>query len=128
MVCHNKPVPKLDTKTGDVDFFAWKKQFTSWAVTSRCADALKETFNPIYLQGPNEKGEGELINLHGRNEIDATRKAYDGITQAITDRSLLRKKWDLGSPSLSMALIHKTYVPSDELNKHAYTREYNTQR
>ena len=64
-----------------------------------------------------------MINLHGSNEVDATRRTYDGITQAITDRSLLRKTWDLGSPSLSMVMIRKTYAPSDELDKHAYTRE-----
>ena len=80
MVSHNKPAMKLNTKTGNVDFFTWKKQFTSWAVTNRCADRPERDSNPIYLQGPNKQSEEELINLHGGNEVDATRRAYYVIT------------------------------------------------
>ena len=123
LVSHNIPVPNLDTKTGNVDFFTWKNKSMPWAVTNRCADALKETSNSIYVQGPSDKSEEYQNNLHGCDEVDATRRGYDAVTQASTDRSLLRKKWDLGSPSLSMAMIPKPYVSSDERDKHAYTRE-----
>ncbi|CAN0239714.1 unnamed protein product, partial [Laminaria digitata] len=119
MVSTNKPAPKLSDKTAGVDYFTWKKQFTSWAVSHSCEDALKETANPITFHDPHTN-----THLHECNEVTAARRAYDGINHAINSQSLLRKMYDLGSPSLSMALIRKTYVPSDDLDKHAYTREY----
>ena len=40
-----------------------------------------QTSNPIVSLGPDEKSEAEMmINLHGRNEVDAARRAFDGIT------------------------------------------------
>ena len=64
-----------------------------------------------------------MINLHERNEVDAARRAYDGINHVITDQSLLRKNWNLVSPSRAMPVTRKPYVPSDEFDKHTYTRE-----
>ncbi|CAM9184868.1 unnamed protein product, partial [Laminaria digitata] len=119
MVSQNKPAPKLNDKTGGVEYFTWKKQFRSWAVSSSCEDALKETTNPIIFHGPNTN-----THLHERNEVTAARRAHDGINHAMTSQSLLRNIYVLGSPSLAMALIRKKYVPSDDLDKHAYTREY----
>ena len=86
MVSQNKPAPKLNDKTAGVDYFTWKKQFTSWAFSHSCEDALKETTNPIIFHGPNTN-----THLHECNEVAAARRAYDGINHAINSQSLLRK-------------------------------------
>ena len=49
LVCLGKSAPKLDSSKAE-NVLVWKKQFTSWAVTNSCEDALLETTNPIYFR------------------------------------------------------------------------------
>ena len=58
IVGFGKPAPKLEKKAAS--YFAWSKQFITWAVTNTCDDALTETSDPITLQGPRAKCRGEL--------------------------------------------------------------------
>ena len=48
IVGFGKPAPKLEKKAAS--YFAWSKQFITWAVTNTCDDALTETSDPITLQ------------------------------------------------------------------------------
>ena len=55
----------------------------------------------------------------------SARTAFEGITAAVTHNSpLLRKIQEIGSPSLAMAEIRRHYVPTYDLEKQAYLREY----
>ena len=62
------PLPKLDNSKTD-HILVWKKQFTSWAVTNSCEDALLETTNPIVIQGPNTVSREELVFRHGQARV-----------------------------------------------------------
>ena len=118
-----KPAPKLENKAGS--YFPWSKQFITWAVTSTCDDALTETSDPIILQGPHATSRGALEIRHGPNKVASARRAFEGITAAVTHNSpLLRKIQEIGSPGLAMAEIRRHYVPSDDLDKQACLREY----
>ena len=100
-------------------------QFITWAVTNTCDDALTETSDPIILQGPHAVSRGELEIRHGPNKVVSARRAFEGITAAVTLNSpLLRKIQEIGSPSLAMAEIRRHYVPTYDLEKQAYLREY----
>ena len=123
LVGFGKPSPKLDSSK-EGNYFKWSKQFLSWAVTNTCNDLLKETSDPIVLQGPNRRSQKDLDYRFGTARIAAARRAYEGITNAILNSSLLYEIYDIGTPSLAMAEVRRHYVPSDKLDKHAYQREY----
>ena len=68
---------------------------------------------------------GELEIRHVPNKVALARRAFEGITAAVTHNSpLVRKIQEIGSPSLAMAEIRRHYVPGDDLDKQAYLREY----
>ena len=54
----------------------------------------------------------------------SARRAYEGITNAVTNSFLLGKIYELRNPSLAMAEIRRMYVPNDDLDNQAYLREY----
>ena len=54
----------------------------------------------------------------------SARRAYEGITNAVTSSFLLGKIYELRNPSLAMAEIRRMYVPNDDLDNQAYLREY----
>ena len=105
-------------------FFVWKKHFTSWTVTNSCEDALLGTTNPIVFQGPDAVSREELVFHHGQAREASARRAYKEITNAVTNSVLLGKIHELGSSSLGMAEVRRMYVPSDDLDKQSYLREY----
>ena len=119
--------PPQNLKIRQVSYFPWSKQFITWPATNTCGDALTETINsdPIILQGPHSISRGELEIRHGPNKVVSARRAFEGITAAVTLNSpLLRKIQEIGSPSLAMAEIRRHYVPTYDLEKQAYLREY----
>ena len=77
------------------------------------------------MQGPHAINRGELEIRHGPIKVASARRAFEGITAAVIHNSPLpRKIQAIGSPSLAMAEIRRHYVPSDDLDKQAYLREY----
>ena len=123
LVGFGKPSPKLDSSK-EGNYFKWSKQFLWWAVSNTCDDVLKETSDPIVLQGPNRKTQQDLDHRFRTARVAAARWAYEGITNALSNSSLLYKISDIGSPSIAMAKVRKHYAPSDDLDKQAYQREY----
>ena len=99
--------------------------YLSWAVTPTptCDDVLKGTSDPIVLQGPNRRSQQDLDYRFGTARVAAARRAYEGITNALSNESLLYKIYDIGSPSLAMVEVRRHYVPSEDLDKQAYQRE-----
>lgn len=123
IVGFGKPAPKLEIKAGS--YFLWLKQFITWAVTNTCDDVLMETSDPIVLQSRHAISREEIEFRHGPNKEASVRRAFEGITAAFTHNlPLLRKIQDIGSPRLAMAEIRRHYVPSDDLDKQAYLRDY----
>ena len=78
--------------------------------------------NPIVFQGPHETSSEELEFCHGTIEVASAHRAYESITTAIADSSLLPKTNEVRTPSLAMAEVRRMYVPSDNLDKQAYLR------
>ena len=99
----------------------WLKRFLSWAVTNTYNDMLKETRDPIVLQGPNRGSQQDLEYRFGTARVAAARRAY---TNALPRSSLLYKVYDIGSPSIAMAEGRRHFVPSDDLDKQACQKEY----
>ena len=95
------PAPKLNDKVGIL--FTWTKQMTSWADSNTCEGAFKETDNRTVIQGPNAKSKEELGCQCGREIVALARTAYKGITTAVSNSFLLRKIYEIGNPSLTMA-------------------------
>ena len=62
--------------------------------------------------------------FYGQARVASACRAYEGITSAVTNSFLLRKIYELGSPSLAMAEVRRMYVPSDDLDKQSFLREY----
>lgn len=54
----------------------------------------------------------------------SARRAYEGITTAITNSSLLCEIYERSSPSLAMPKIRPAHVPNDDVDKQAYLRGY----
>ena len=123
IVGFGKPAPKLENKAGNC--FPWSKQFMTWAVTNTCDDALTDASDPIILQGPHAMARGKLEIRHGPNKVASARRSFEGIAAAVTLNSpLLKETQEIGSPNPAMAEIRRHYVPSDDLDKQAYLREY----
>ena len=102
IVDFGRPTLKLESKAGRC--FPWSKHFITWAATSPSDDALTETSDSIISQGPHGMSRGELEIRHRSNKGASSRRAFEGITAAVTHTSpVLRKIQEIGSPSFAMA-------------------------
>lgn len=61
---------------------------------------------------------------HGPDKVVSACRAYEGVTNVIANSSLLRKIYNLGSASLTMAEVRRTCVPSDDLDIQMHLRDY----
>ena len=86
---------------------------TSWAVSNTSERAFKETEKAYCFSG-----------LYVQNQVASARRAYQSIITAVSNSSILRKIYELDSPSLAMAEIRRTHVPGDDLDKQACLRGY----
>ena len=106
MVVFGKPAPNVKD---EVDGFStWTKEMTSWAVPKTSEGALKETDNPTIFQGSNARAKEVLYFYFWREKVESACRAREGITTAATNSSLLRKFYDIGSPSLAMDELRRT--------------------
>ena len=84
---------------------------------------MNETNDPIILQGPNRRREKDLDYSSETARAAADSRAYEGITNALSNSSLLCQINDIGSHCLAMAEVRRHYVPSDDLDKQANGKE-----
>ena len=123
MVCLGKPAPKLYHKPGF--FFCLEETVLIVGLLQIRARTLYWRLdNPNVFQAPSAMNREQLVIRDGPSRVASGRRAYEGITNAITNSFLLGKIYELGSPSLAMVEIRRQYVPSDDLDKQSHLREY----